>query len=500
MTTSEVQQNGHVLTPDLETLKALLLNDPTDRIIVGDEVAFHDDPNNKKIVLPQKFGFRKAIAVLEAKQREQEEPTEFGRNFNYLYPDGVVATNDVLQEMYGMTLAKGIPTFFGNIPAQMADIQIGHDQRRSCMAGVVEIPTLEGSQIRMMRGRDRKHGMVFRLEFEGPRKHKSEVERFFDAVDRRLKTFSIYRGKAVAGTEELEFLNLRNFRRNEVVYSDAVEDLLSNLLYGPIRNSAFYREEGIPLKRAVLLYGPFGTGKTSIGMITAQEAEENGWTYLTARPGDSVQDVLRVANLYQPAVVLVEDVEVATDTSSPREVSALLDAFDGATAKGSEIVLVLTSNHVEQISKGMLRPGRIDATIEIAALDRVGIERLIKVVVGEAKLDAKVDYDAVAGEMEGFLPAFVKAAIDRAKTWALNRVGPGYVLTTKDLVGGAASLKEQFKLMEGASEGKERPQIEAAFQTLVRDTVSNVVNETYWERGTNTNYDAELIHDAEAER
>lgn len=465
-------------TPSLEALKALLLNDPTDKIITGDEVQFHPNKDDKRIVLPQGTGFGRAIDILKRKQAEQEEPTNFQRVFKYRYPDGAYAMTQVLKARYGLTLAKGQQTMFGTRPASTMEVTIGVGKTVTCLWETVEIPALPGAEIFLTGMRDRKHGLVFACQFTGPRKHKPEAEKLFNAVEEYLQLHSIYRGHALAGAEDLEFMDLRSFDARQVVFSAPVNEALENLLFGPIRNAELFRGEGIPLKRALLFHGPFGTGKTSIGMITAQVAERNGWTFITARPGDRVEDVLKTAVLYQPAVVLVEDIETESSSEDPRAVSRLLDAFDGATSKGTEIIMVLTSNHIEKIHKGMLRPGRIDATIEVAALDRTGVEGLIKAVVNPMKLHDDVDYDEVYAAMDGFLPAFVKAAIDRAKTWSLVRGGKDYVLNTKDLAGAALSLHDQLARMNDAKEGVTGPELQRSLETLINEQVAKVVNDT----------------------
>src|SRR5262245_54811598 len=164
----------------------------------------------------------------------------------------------------------------------------------------------------------------------------------------------------------------------------------------------------IPRKRAILLEGPYGTGKTLAAYLTAQIAESHGWTFIYCRPSrDDLGQVMGLARLYQPAVVFFEDIDVMAAGGDVDAVTRLLDMFDGIQAKGTEIVAVLTTNHKERIHKAMVRPGRMDAMVHIGALDRHGIERLIRVTVPEEIL-AVDDYDAVYRSMEGFLPAFAK--------------------------------------------------------------------------------------------
>src|SRR6185437_2620503 len=142
-------------------------------------------------------------------------------------------------------------------------------------------------------------------------------------------------------------------------------------------------------------------------------------------------------------------------------------------------------NHVDQIHAGMMRPGRLDFVVEIAALDRNGTERLVRAVVAPGKLDPTVDFDEVYKNMEKFEPAFVRATADRAKTFALTRAEgkPDYVLTTKDLVSAAQSLHPQLELLRKASEGIPEPEIETALAKLLDERIGNVeVHDNYGDK------------------
>jgi len=177
---------------------------------------------------------------------------------------------------------------------------------------------------------------------------------------------------------------------------------------------------------------------------------------------DDVVDVLRTAKLYEPSVVVVEDIDTEAATGEDNAIDRLLDAFDGITAKGGKMVVVMTTNHLERIHKGMLRPGRFDAVLEIGSLDRNGVERLIKVIVPPSKLADHIDYDAVYEAMEGFYPAFVREALERAKTFAVSRLkgASGYTLSTVDLVKAAQSLATQLGHLNGAAEGERLPTLD----------------------------------------
>lgn len=444
------------------------------KVITGDEVEFWDSP---KIGLPKGMTYRKAKSVLTRLEEEAETLTQFSRDFRYRPDDGAYAALQCVKSRWGMALGKVQQTFFGTIPAEKKTINIGVGQTMQVPWGLLEVPIFEGLELYLAQVNDRDYGKIFRIYGQGPRKYQDEVEGFFDDVAEYLLTNSIYRGQAIVGSDNPEFLDLSAFDPNKIVFSDEVTATLSGTLLAPIKHTDAFRREGLPLKRAILLEGPYGTGKTSIGQHTAQVAVANGWTFISAKPGrDKVEDVLRTARLYQPAVVFIEDIDTEASNGESDAVTKLLEAFDGITSKGGELQVVMTTNHLGRIHKGMLRPGRLDAVIHIAELDRNGIERLVKVLIPTEKLDPSVDYDLVYTSMEGYLPAFVRECITRAVTFSIDRLGGArnYTIGTDDLVNAAHSLRSQFEALEGAGEGERRPALVGALQDVVTDAVKKL--------------------------
>lgn len=444
-------------------------------IIVSDAVQYHD---KSSIILPKGMTFSKAMTTLERLKKEQETPTVFQRKFLYRPNDGAYAAFEVLKNLYGMSMGKTQMTFFGMRPAETREVQIGPGQKISLPWGLIEVPVLSGLELYFQEEKDRDFGKVFRVYAEGPKKYQDEMDRFFDAVEDYLKVNSIYRGNAIIGGDDPEFMDLTGFKRNEIVFSDEVEAQITGLLFSPIRRRDMMAKEGIGLKRTYLAYGPYGTGKSSLGLITAQEAVANGWTFIAAKAGrDKPEDILRTARLYQPSVVFVEDIDADTSSGETADVTRFLEAFDGISSKGGQLIALMTTNHIERIHKGMLRTGRLDGVIHVAELDRQGIERLVKAVVDGDKLAADIDYDKVAEAMKDFLPAFVRDSITRSQMFAIEESGGSldYVITTDSLVNAAHSLRVQHGLLTDASEGVRKPELDKALADLVNREVRQAV-------------------------
>jgi transitional endoplasmic reticulum ATPase len=476
--------NGHSSLPDgldPQAAMTILMAMPglagQQRIIKGDNVTFHDSP---QIVLPKGMTYDELIKTFQRLKKDGETVIELNPRFLYRPDDGAVAAATVLKERYGIVFGEATNMGpFGQIPARTRQVKTGPDETVYVPWGELSIPSLPGVELQFCdRHPHPDYGNVFEIHVSAPKRYKEELEELFAAIEAYLQEHSIYRGRALTGAKDLTFLDLSRFDPRQIVFSDMVETLLAGLVYGPLRFTDTFRQDGLPLKRTILLYGPYGTGKTSVGMIAGQIAVANGWTFLEAKPGeDEIQDALRTAKLYGRAVVLIEDVDANGSLADEKAVSRLLAMFDGVSAKGTDLIVIMTTNHVEDIHQGMLRPGRIDGVIPIAELDLNGVTRLIQAVMPPEQLDPAVDFAAVHQKMEGFLPAFVREVVDRARAFAIVRQGSReYVLTTADLVAAADSLRPQFELLEKARRGVEEPSLDRALKMAVKAASQTAVH------------------------
>ena len=173
--------------------------------------------------------------------------------------------------------------------------------------------------------------------------------------------------------------------------------------------------------------------------------------------------------LYMPAFVFIEDVDIIAAERDPQVVTRVLDVFDGPATKNLPITVVMTTNHVDQIHKGMMRSGRIDAIISIGAMDRPGVEKLAGIVIGD-KLADDIDYDAVYAATEGFMPAYVKEGFERAVRYTIARTGKAGQINEADLIHSLESLRPQFELQEKASDTTEKlPPLDRMLRQMITD-------------------------------
>jgi transitional endoplasmic reticulum ATPase len=433
------------------------------------------------------------VAVKAA--RADEEETAFSRTFNYRPWDGAHAFQSALMKAFGHS-GNGIASqsMFGKVPPQRVTIEVGPGQTTQIPWGEVDFPLLGG--VFLLGGvRSEEWGTLFSLTFTGPKKREGEVEGIFKLIQDELENHSIYKGQAITGADMPQFLDPWSVDRSKVVYNKEVERSIIGLLWHPLRYADRARQRGVSLKRSMLLGGPYGTGKSLAAMLTAQEAVQNGWTFIQCRPGkDDLDQVMKTAQLYQPSVVFYEDIDTIAQDGEPLAVQKLLDTFDGISAKGTELMVVLTTNHINRIHKGMLRPGRMDGIIEIAGLDPQGCARLVlshsvdrlngdreKLLAQYEEsawvlddkthpMEEEIDLEHVGQVLSTFRePAFVAEIIRYVELFNLDKESARY--TTQDFIDAAEALKFQWNIYNDAGEGTRRPTLDEEFKKLLGETV-----------------------------
>jgi SpoVK/Ycf46/Vps4 family AAA+-type ATPase len=124
-----------------------------------------------------------------------------------------------------------------------------------------------------------------------------------------------------------------------------------------------FEQYGILYKRGILLFGPPGTGKTSlINLVSTEAIKRDAICLRMKRDVDtfiSSMQLLRKIQPERPIVVFIEDIDQwAHDTD-------LLDMLDGGS-QIDNVVYIATTNYLEHLPPRIKnRPSRFDRRIEI---------------------------------------------------------------------------------------------------------------------------------------
>jgi mitochondrial chaperone BCS1 len=153
----------------------------------------------------------------------------------------------------------------------------------------------------------------------------------------------------------------------QLILDPALRQLLETDLNAFEASRGWYRANGVPYHRGLLLEGPPGNGKSSLAQALAVDYRLplHVVNLASLSSDDTLADLFN--DLPARALVLMEDVDtVLRGRESIRNVtfSGLLNVLDGAVASDGRL-LVVTSNRPETLDAALLRPGRIDLRLHI---------------------------------------------------------------------------------------------------------------------------------------
>jgi chaperone BCS1 len=184
---------------------------------------------------------------------------------------------------------------------------------------------------------------------------------------------------------------LRTF--DDIFIESSKKKLITDSIDKFIERRDWYKQNGIPYHFGILLYGPAGTGKSSIAQaISRYTHSATNFIY-----GDDVLSLGHMLGREIPSDTMTEDsyrtiiiedidcgfkekcrtpsfmrnIEVEEDEADKDKKSrpgggfaSLLNSLDGINAP-SNTIYVFTTNHIDKLDPALIRPGRIDLKIEI---------------------------------------------------------------------------------------------------------------------------------------
>jgi transitional endoplasmic reticulum ATPase len=301
------------------------------------------------------------------------------------------------------------------------------------------------------------------------RHEKETIVKIRMQADKLLRSESIYKGKAIKYnvdddgdlvlTEQPEFIDLSLVSESDMIHTHHTAKAIENNVFAPLRHTDNCRRLHIPLKRGVLLFGKYGTGKSLTARVTAKVAEDNGWTFIMLNKSQGLKSAIEFAKMYQPCVIFAEDIDRCADREE-ESVNDLVNTLDGLINKNDEIITVLTTNFIEKIDKALLRPGRFDALIHIEPPDA---ETSIKIVYAYAQslIEPNTDLSTLGQALAGKIPALIREVVERAKLSMLTEGRKS--LTYDDLDIANTLLNKHQELLE--AEPKELSPAETFYQS-----------------------------------
>jgi transitional endoplasmic reticulum ATPase len=213
------------------------------------------------------------------------------------------------------------------------------------------------------------------------------------------------------------------------------KEKLRELVELPLLRPDLFTKAGITPAKGVLLTGPPGTGKTLLAKAVATEANANfisvkGPELISKWVGESekhVREIFKKARQVAPAIIFFDEFDsisqqrgTSLSESTERVVNQLLTELDGVEEL-EKVMVIAATNRRDLIDPALLRPGRIDAIVELPLPDKKTREKIFEVHTRNMPLEQGIKVSAYAEKTEGWNGAEISAIARAAGVNAIKR-------------------------------------------------------------------------------
>lgn len=220
---------------------------------------------------------------------------------------------------------------------------------------------------------------------------------------------------------------------NQLKGMDDPKEVIEKRVILPLEKPDLASRHAVAPPRAVVLFGPPGTGKTTFAKGIASRL---GWPFIEIHPAElagegAEKQGMLLAKAFDgilelpSAVVFVDEVEdLAASREEERKVNpGVANEFLKQIPRFRDTplhLLACATNWVSKLDSAFLRPGRFDYVLPVGPPDAAARRGVWQRYVGEIT-DEEVDIDALVDESDLFTPADIEFAARKAAQRAFER-------------------------------------------------------------------------------
>ena len=242
---------------------------------------------------------------------------------------------------------------------------------------------------------------------------------------------------------------------NEMAGMEQEKQIIERRIVDPLAHPEIAERYGVQPPKAVILFGPPGTGKTSFAKAISSRL---GWPFVELFPSRlaatstgglaaSLREAFAELAELDELVLFIDEVEeIATARSGATTAelgvtNELLKLIPTFRQKDSRL-LVCATNAVHSLDSAFLRPGRFDYVIPVGPPDQPARRAVWQRYLGKACVH--VDVDRLVGASEFFTPADIEFAARKGAQAAFEREmrdGRGEPATTADYLNAIGEIR-----------------------------------------------------------
>ncbi len=289
-------------------------------------------------------------------------------------------------------------------------------------------------------------------------------------------------------------INKPHVRWSDVGGLNKAKEKLRELVELPLIRPDLFTKAGIKPSKGVLLHGPPGTGKTLLAKAVATECNANfisvkGPELMSKWVGESekrVREIFSKAKQVAPSIIFFDEFDSiskqrgsSVNDATEKVVNQLLSEMDGVEEL-EKVMIITATNRKDLIDPALLRPGRIDALVELEIPDKKTREEIFKVHTKGMPLEKNINLSDYINKTEGWTGAEIESIARNAGINAIKRIYLSKDKNKSEKImirkGDFDSALEQISEQSGKKSGEQSKDIEKEMdkikQTLPKKSAS----------------------------
>ncbi len=221
---------------------------------------------------------------------------------------------------------------------------------------------------------------------------------------------------------------------NTISDSQPPKQLVQRRIILPLMEESLSIKHGVVPPKAIVFFGPPGTGKTHFAKAIAGILS---WRYIEIVPsmlmadgvekiGANLREVMGEARNLDEVVLFIDEFEEIAGSRDMADridksiTNEFLKQVPLLRNQQNKLLLVCATNNIRQLDAAMLRPGRFDCIIPVGGLDREGRTTILEHYLSKLNT-GQIDLNRIVEMTSGFTPADIQYLFQQVAHFAFEQ-------------------------------------------------------------------------------